>query len=55
MSQNIPENEPDGRNVAALYAARWDIENLMSPGLFTRHFKKKEKRHYLVLLTDCLL
>jgi IS4 transposase len=25
---NIPENDLEGRDVAALYAARWDIENL---------------------------
>lgn len=25
---NIPEEELDGRDVASLYAARWDIENL---------------------------
>jgi IS4 transposase len=35
---NIPEQELAGRDVGALYAARWDIENL---------FRKRKVRIFL--------
>ncbi|MEA2035588.1 MAG: IS4 family transposase [Euryarchaeota archaeon] len=43
---NIPESEFNGKNVAALYIARWDIENLFretkSENLLGRHKSKNE-------------